>query len=115
MNSDNILVKSLTDDERETRRSDSQYMCKIVDIGSAVFRQSERHKTPDDVKFVGLHINAMRTALLSRPDTLTKEDRYIPHDRGQLVPRSYEIPRSATRLSLRLEIKEIYDDVSARQ
>lgn len=85
LNSDNILVKELTEEERETRLSKSQYICKIVDFGSAVFRQSERHKVLDDVRFMGQHINTMRNFLLERPSSITKEDRFFLDELGKVV------------------------------
>jgi len=87
LNSDNILVKKLTAEELETRRSESQYICKIVDLGSAVFRQSEGRKLIDDVKFLGLHINAMSSALLQNPTSFSKEDRFFLDELGKIVSR----------------------------
>lgn len=111
LNSDNILVKRLSEEERETRRSDSEYICKIVDIGSAVFRQSGVHKIPDDVKFLGLHINRMRTTLLGRPSTLTKEDHYFLSELGKVVAHilDEDPARSVDRVQAALDAtKELY-------
>jgi serine/threonine protein kinase len=111
LNSDNILVKPLTVEELETRSSESQFICKIVDIGSAVFRQAERHKILDDVKFMGQHINAMCTVLLQKPSLLTKEDRYFLNELGKVVAHILDedparaVNRAKTALD---EVKALY-------
>lgn len=111
LNGENVLVKKLTPDEMETRRCDSEYICKIVDLGSSIFRQSERHKVLDDVKFLGQHINSMRTALLGKPHSLSKEDGYFLNELGKVVAHILdENPtRSANKVQTALdEIKALH-------
>lgn len=87
LNGENILVKHLSDEELETRKSESRYICKIIDTGSAVFRQSEKHKALDDVKSLGVHINAMRQNLLRRPSSYAKEDLFFLDELAKIVAR----------------------------
>lgn len=112
LNSDNILIRRLSQEERETRRSESCYICKIVDIGSAVVRQAERRAIPDDVTFLGLHIREMRNALLRNTAKLTKEDQYFLEELAKVIAHilDEDPARSVDRVQTALnEIKTLYE------
>ncbi len=87
LNSDNILFKAITDDERRTRRIDTPYICKVVDVGSSVFRQSKQPDRLSDLAFLGLHIGSLRKAVLDGGALLTKEDRFFLDGLDKLVAR----------------------------
>jgi serine/threonine protein kinase len=107
LNGDNILVKALSDEELETRKSESRYICKIIDTGSAVFRQSERHKALDDVKFLGVHINAMRQTLLRRPSSYAKEDLFFIDELAKIVARMLDEDPGRAVYTVKTALEEV--------
>lgn len=86
LNAQNILVKQLSDDELQTRRSESPYTLKIVDTGSAVFRQAFGHKRLDDITFLGRHLNSLKEAAERNPH-LSREDRFFLSTTKTLIAR----------------------------
>lgn len=76
LNAQNILVKALSDEEIQTRRSESGYTLKVVDTGSAVFRQAFGHRELDDTAFLGRHLNTLKEAAERNP-SLSREDQFF--------------------------------------
>jgi|GEM_PF-5415430 len=112
LKADNILVKQLTDEELAARVGDSRYIAKIVDAGSAVFRQSEKHKTIDDLRFLAQHINNMRLRLLVERTTLPNQDRFFLDELDKVIARALdEHPsRSFSKAqSLLDEVRALYE------
>jgi serine/threonine protein kinase len=87
LNSDNILLKAITHEERRTRKIDSQFTCKIVDIGSAVFRQAPLPGRLSDLVFFGHHINNLRKAALKLSENQTREDEFFLNALERVVAR----------------------------
>ncbi|MEY9633469.1 hypothetical protein ABIF66_001698 [Bradyrhizobium japonicum] len=76
LNSDNILLKTIADEERLTRRIESPYLSKIVDFGSLVFREGKLAGRLSDLTFLGVHLNELIKTVLAKGMALTKEDRF---------------------------------------
>jgi tRNA A-37 threonylcarbamoyl transferase component Bud32 len=85
LNSDNIKVKRLTPEEIQVRRSESPYILKILDTGSAVFRQAFRRKALDDLLFLGQHTNALVVVARRNEATMPLEDRFFLDQLGTLA------------------------------
>ena len=75
LNAQNILVKRLSNEEIQVRKANSPYIFKIIDTGSAVFRETLERRTLDDLRYYGQHINNIRQAAALHPGSL--EDEYF--------------------------------------
>ena len=90
LNANNILVSTVADDEFESYQLPTRYVAKIVDFGSAVFRQPGKHKPLDDVRFVAKHINTLRTALLDGSGQMSKDDRFFLLEVEKVIARALD-------------------------
>lgn len=112
LKADNILVKRLSDEELDSRVGESQYIAKIIDTGSAVFRQSEKHKTVDDIRFLAQHINKMRSRLLDKTFVLPHEDRFFIDGLGPVIATALDEHPSRSfqeAHGLLTEVKALYE------
>jgi len=85
LNSDNIRVKRLTPEEIRVRRSESPFILKIVDTGSAVFRQVFKHRELDDLTFLGHHADTLVLAARKNADKSRLEDQFFIDQLGAIV------------------------------
>ncbi|WP_158670872.1 protein kinase domain-containing protein, partial [Bradyrhizobium guangdongense] len=111
LNSDNILFKRLTSEERRTRRVDTPFICKIVDVGSAVFRQAPIEGRIRDLAFLGHHINDLRKQSLKSEHQLTREDIFFLNSLEKIVARLLDEDQTrgfATAAEVSQEVSDLY-------
>jgi serine/threonine protein kinase len=112
LNADNILIRELQEDQIHSRYVESKFLATVVDFGSTVFRQFEKHRPLDDIRFLARHINSMRQILLRRAAVLPKGDRFFVDEIDKVIAHALdEDPgRSLTTASsLMSEVKALYD------
>lgn len=59
LNADNIMVSELSDDELGSRIARSRIQVKLIDTGSAVYKEAQNPDKIDDLYFLGQHITAL--------------------------------------------------------
>jgi serine/threonine protein kinase len=123
LNSDNIMVKRRSPEEIRAYPSESPVILKIVDTGSAVFRQAFHHKSLDDLTFLGHHADELLLAARGSADTATLEDQYFLDQLGPIVgalldespsrrlPSALEVIDQLNRLYLRRHLLSEQPDV----
>ncbi|WP_119421023.1 ORC-CDC6 family AAA ATPase [Desertibaculum subflavum] len=87
LNSDNILVKELTPEELQARHSGSRFILKIVDTGSALFRQAFRTHALNDLAFLARHIDTLVLAARKSSASTPKEDLFFLDNLAKIVSR----------------------------
>jgi serine/threonine protein kinase len=113
LNADNVLVKTLTQDEIQTRRSESRFILKIVDTGSAVIRQGYAHRSIDDLAFLGAHAHALGVAARRGRASISREDQFFLDELEKLVGSLVDenpTRRFPTARSFSVAVTKIYDD-----
>ncbi len=90
LNSDNILVRQLDPTEIRTRKISSPYICKIVDIGSAVFRGEKHEDRLSDLQFLASHMNELKIVALAEGPQSTREEQFILDGVSTLVSRLFD-------------------------
>jgi serine/threonine protein kinase len=109
LNSDNILLKRMTDEERLTRRIESPFLSKIVDFGSLVYREGQLSGRLSDLKFLGVHLNELIKTVLSKSPILTKEDRFCLTNLETIVARLADESPDRGLTDVKDAIKEVDD------
>ena len=85
LNASNILIAGLSDDTKANRHANSDFIAKIVDIGSAVFRGTKEKKVLDDMRFLGRHFEQMRERILANRPNLTRENEFFLFELEKVV------------------------------
>lgn len=85
LNSDNVRVKSLTPEEVQTRRSESPFILKILDTGSAVFREAFKQRSLNDFAFLGQHMSALVVAAQRSSSSMPLEDQFFLNQLSSVV------------------------------
>jgi len=114
LNSDNIIFKELSEEERLTRKISSRFICKVVDIGSCIFRQRPEEGRLSDLAFLGHHISDLRKCASAHSAQLSREDQFLLDGLERVVARLLD--EDASRgFNNAAELTEALEDIYTRR
>ncbi|MEP1420528.1 MAG: protein kinase [Erythrobacter sp.] len=114
LNSDNIIVAPVAPSEISPRKFDSDYVCKIVDVGSAIFRGEKQKGRLTDLEFLAFHINEMQKVFLAPVAPPTRNEQFLLDGLQRMIAKLQDESESR-RVSTALQLSEDLDSLYQAQ